>query len=68
MKSNVIIIISIKMKKTYKQPLVEVANIATEQILCAASIEGQLQSDETITEQTQILSKGNDYDLWEEEE
>lgn len=68
MKSNVIIIISIKMKKTYKQPLVEVANIATEQILCAASIEGQLQSGETITEQTQILSKGNDYDLWEEEE
>lgn len=68
MKSNVIIIISIKMKKTYKQPLVEVANIATEQILCAASIEGQLQSGEMITEQTQILSKGNDYDLWEEEE
>lgn len=51
------------MKKIYIKPQIEVSQIETETFLCQSGIEDDFVN-ETITDQTQILSKDKKYDIW----
>lgn len=49
--------------KKYIKPQIEVQEIETESFLCA-SFGDALDKSNTITDQTEILSKDQKYDIW----
>lgn len=52
------------MKKAYMKPLTEAREMEMESMLCGSNFSNELDKTNIITSSDQILSKENNYDLW----
>lgn len=53
------------MKKAYMKPQTEAREMEMESMLCGSNFSNELDKTNTITGSDQILSKENNYDLWD---